>query len=108
MRNNKFIVWKRSVLNLLHLSQAAHSNLPLEKELKELSEAIANYHKIAINCEIRVSLSVAKQITAKRLWTLIPVIERCDSFYFDKRILTHRLLGKPASGPSPPDFKFNY
>jgi len=108
MRNNKFIVWKRSVLNFLHLQPAAQSSHGLEMELMLLSEVIANYHKISINCEIRVSLSAAKQITTKRLWIIIPVINSFNSFYPDKRILTHRLLGKPASEPSPPDFKFHY
>ena len=109
MRNNKFIVWKRSVLNFLHLPDSVQSSRGLEKELSALAEVLANYHRITIVCEIRVSLSVAKQVRAKLIWILVPEIKSFNSFYPDKRILTHRLLGKPASGPSPPDdFSFHY
>ncbi len=109
MRNNKFIVWKRSVLNFLHLPASAQSSHGLAKDLSALAEVLATYHRIAIKCEIRVSLCGSKKASAKRLWILLPEIKSFNSFYPDKRILTHRLLGKPASGPSPPDdFSFHY
>ena len=108
MRNNKFIVWKRSVLNFLHLPATAQSSHELEKELSSLAEVLAAYHRITIKYEIRVSLCIAKKASAKRLWILAPDVRSFNSFYPDKRILTHRLLGKPASGPSPPDFIFHY
>ena len=107
MRNNKFIVWKRSVLNFLHLPATAQSSHGLEKELSVLAEVLATYHRITIKYEIRVSLSVAKKASVKRLWILVPDVRSFNSFYPDKRILTHRLLGKPASGPSPPDLIFH-
>jgi len=106
MRNIKFIVWKRSVLSFLHLPVLFKGNQSPSMELISLKEMLAAYHKIKRLREIRVTLLAANRVNPIRLWILVPIIESYNTFFPDKRILTHRLLGKAASGPSPPYVTF--
>lgn len=108
MRNIKLIAWKRSVLNFLHPPVSLPASQVSEMELYSLDELLAAYHKFTGNGEIEVIVGTVKRVKPILLWILVPVIECFNSFFPDKRIFTHRLLGKAASGPSPPDFAFHY
>lgn len=108
MRNIKFIVWKRSVLSFFYLPVSLPASQVSEIELYSLDELLTAYNKITCYCEIEVILGKVKRVKSIRLWILVPVIERFNSFFPDKRIFTHRLLGKAASGPSPPVFALHY
>lgn len=52
-----------------------------------------------------LQLIVISPGTGRLIWTYPPhIIDEYD-FCPDRRLQTHRLFGKPALGPSPPDFK---
>jgi len=108
MRNIKFIVWKRSILSFFYLPVSLPASQVSEMELYSLDELLVAYHKVTSYGEIEVIVRRTKRVKPIRLWILVPVIERFNPFFPDKRILTHRLLGKAASGPSPPGVTFTH
>jgi hypothetical protein len=102
MSNKKYISWIRAILDLLQKPPVKQNELVLEKDLNMLIQRLSNYHNNALILKIQDSVIIAKMPVAKRLWVFIPVVSGFESFFPDKRIQTHRLLGKSASGPSPP------
>jgi len=106
MRNIKLIVWKRSILSFFYLPVSLPARQVSEMKLYSLDELLVAYHKITSYGETEVIVRRTKRVKPIRLWILVPVIERFNTFFPDKRILTHRLLGKAALGPSPPDVTF--